>query len=145
MIRAARWAALAALLAACATGDRGAVVARYAGTWDGRSFTAGIDTGYTWRSYLSVAQDGALIGSLTYADRSRSIPLTTIEATDSLLVQQLGPYRSQALKTRVIATFTGRLVGDSLRGEYVVRPMRGGQHYGGHFVAVRRPPAAPGP
>ena len=134
---------VAGILAACAPGERGAVVVRYAGTWDGRSFTAGADTGYTWRSFLSVAQDGALTGSLTYADRSDPIPLTTVEATDSLLIQRLGPYHSQAINRKVVAIFTGRLHGDSLRGEYVVRPLRGGQHYAGHFVAVRRPPTAP--
>ncbi len=130
------------MVAACGPDGR-AVVARYAGTWEGRSFTAGADTGYTWRSFLSVAQDGALTGSLTYADRSDPVPLKTVDATDSVLVQRLGPYFSQALNKKVVAIFTGHLRGDSLVGTYEVRPLRGREHHLGHFVAVRRPPPAP--
>jgi hypothetical protein len=141
MRRAAACAALA--LAACTTADRPNPGVRFAGSWDGLSYTAGSDTPHTWRSFLSVAQDGALTGSLRYGDRTEAIPLTTVALTDSLLVQELGPYRSQALGADVVTTLTGRLRGDSLLGEYVVQPVGGGEPYAGNFVAVRRPPPVP--
>lgn len=123
----------ALIVAACAPGDgsRGSVPAtpaqKYAGTWEGRSFHSESDTGTPFRIVAHVAQDGTLRSTLSFTTvPAPPIPIRAREVTDTLLVNEIGPYRSPTANADVVTRATGKLYGDSLNGTFEMRPARGG-------------------
>ena len=123
----------AALFAmACTPGDRSRAPAaspaqKYAGTWEGRAFHSEADTGVPFRIVSSVAQDGTLRGTLSFLSvSSPPIPVRAREVSDTMLVDEAGPYQSPSTNRLVVTTTSGRLHGDSLNGTFRMRPAEGG-------------------
>lgn len=137
------WLCAAAVGMACGGAPRGAITGRYAGTWDGRWYRTTEDTGIAWRAVMSVAQDGALVGSLTLAIGGPAVPLTTLQVTESTLVQRIGPYFIPSLDAPVTTQLRGHLGGDSLFGTYTTVAHSDEGATLGTFVARRRPAPAP--
>src|SRR5688500_18430797 len=101
-------------LAACAKGDDAAtdttaadtaiaatpamtpVQAMYAGTWNGRSYRAGVasDSGTPWTMVFTASGDSSLTGTLRFAAQSTEIPIRVEEATDAGMRTSFGPYTS---------------------------------------------------
>src|SRR5438132_8734054 len=111
------WAALAA--AACTPGDKpraggpAGPAQKYAGTWDGRAYHSESDTGTPFRIVSSVAEDGSLRGTLMFPQGSEPpIPVRARQVSDTVLVNEMGPYQSPTAHRRVRTTTTGRLYGD---------------------------------
>jgi len=76
---------------------------------------------------MVIAPDGSLRGTLTFTSITAGpVPIRVRDITGSKLVQELGPYHSPTLKRDVVATSTAELKGDSLTGDYEVRPPEGG-------------------
>src|SRR5437660_4778512 len=123
---------VALLAAACAPADKARSAAagpaqKYAGTWDGRAFHSEADTGTPFRIVSSVAEDGALRGTLTFTQApAPPIPVRARQVSDTALVDEMGPYQSPSAHRRVLTTTTGRLHGDSLNGTFEMRPAEGG-------------------
>lgn len=140
MNRALRWAVIG--LAACTSVKRGDPAARFAGTWDGRWLDSP-DTRIRWRGITSVAQDGALTGSLVFAKQSMVVPLRALDVTDSTVLLELGRHVSPVLGVPAVTRMAGQLRGDSLRGTFEVQPIDGATSHRGRFAAVRRPPPQP--
>jgi hypothetical protein len=101
------------------------------------------DTGLAWRAVMSVAQDGALVGSLTLAVGGPAVPLTTLRVTESTLVQRIGPYFVPSLDAPVTTRLAGFLSADSLTGTYTTEPETSLDSIVGTFVAHRRPAPTP--
>jgi|SRR5882724_11583211 len=123
----------AMILAACAPGDRSRTSAaagpaqKYAGTWEGRSFRSASDTGTPWRMVTAVVQDGSLRGTMTYTSvNAPPVPIRTREVSDTVVVNELGPYHSIAANADVVTVATGKVRGDSLNGTFEMRPAAGG-------------------
>jgi len=121
------------ILAACAPGDRSRTSAaagpaqKYAGTWEGRSFRSASDTGTPWRMVTAVVQDGSLRGTMTYTSvNAPPVPIRTREVSDTVVVNELGPYHSIAANADVVTVATGKVRGDSLNGTFEMRPAAGG-------------------
>jgi hypothetical protein len=124
----------ALVIAACAPGEKAGTATaggpgqKFVGTFEGRSYRQAADTGIPWRTILSIAPDGSLRGTLTFTSITAGpVPIRVREVTGSKLVQELGPYHSPTLKRDVIATSTAQLKGDSLTGDYELRPSEGGE------------------
>ncbi len=126
------WLCAVLLAAACAPGDARAPVAagpaqKYAGTWEGRAFHSESDTGVPYRIVSSVAQDGSLRGTLSFLSVSAPpIPVRAREVSDTMLIDEAGPYQSPSAHRLVVTTTNGRLHGDSLNGTFQMRPAEGG-------------------
>ncbi|PYO81360.1 MAG: hypothetical protein DMD65_12630 [Gemmatimonadetes bacterium] len=123
----------ALVVAACAPGDKASTATaggpgqKFVGTFEGRSYRQVADTGIPWRSVMVIAPDGSLRGTLTFTSITAGpVPIRVRDITGSKLVQELGPYHSPTLKRDVVATSTAELKGDSLTGDYEVRPPEGG-------------------
>jgi hypothetical protein len=122
----------AVVLTACAPGDGSSrapagPARKYAGTWEGRSFRNASDTGIPFRIVTTVVQDGSLRGTMTYTSvTAPPVPMRTREVSDTVVVNELGPYRSVAANADVVTTTTGKLRGDSLNGTFEMRPADGG-------------------
>ena len=131
---------------ACAPGDRSRAAAgpgaKYAGTWEGRSFRSASDSGIPWRIVTAVTQDGSLRGTLTYTSVTASpVPIRTREVSDTALVNELGPYHSLTADADVITTTIGKVRGDSLNGTFEMRPAGGGNPImSGNFRSKRVTP-----
>lgn len=121
---------LALVLSACAKEKPSAPptpAAKYAGTWEGRSFQSPTDTGITWTTAMSIGTDGKLSGSLTFTGTNLPpVPIQTLELTDSTVLQDAGPYTSPTAKTEVVTREQGHIAGDSLWGTFVMLPTKGG-------------------
>jgi len=121
----------ALVVAACAPGDKARAPAgpgaKYAGTWEGRSYRSASDSGTPWRAVTAVVQDGSLRGTLTYTSVSAPpVPIRTREVSDTAVVNELGPYHSPVANADVVTTTTGKVRGDSLNGTFEMRPAGGG-------------------
>lgn len=124
----------ALLVAACAPGDRprGAAAGpaqKYAGTFEGRSYRSASDTGTPFRIIAAVAPDGTLRGTLWFIaldTPAPPIPVRAREVSDTVLVDEIGPYHSPTANRAVVTTTTGKLRGDSLNGTFEMRPPGGG-------------------
>ena len=119
------------VVAACAPGDKSRApsgpAAKYAGTWEGRSFRSASDSGIPWRIVTAVTSDGSLRGTLTYTSvTAPPVPIRTRDVSDTAVVSELGPYHSLAANADVITTTVGRVRGDSLNGTFQMRPPGGG-------------------
>jgi hypothetical protein len=130
-MRSLAWAALA--VAACTPGDKPRAGApagparKYAGAWDGRAFHSEADTGTPFRIVSSVAEDGSLRGTLMFPQVPEPpIPVRARQVSDTMLVNEIGPYQSPSAHRRVLMTTLGRLHGDSLNGTFEMRPAEGG-------------------
>ena len=156
-----RKAILAVLvLAACAKGDDAAtdttagdtavaatpamtpVQAMYAGTWNGRSYRAGVatDTGTPWTMIFTASGDSALTGTLRFPGQTTDIPIRVEEATEAGIRTSFGPYTSPTVGNAEVSTTTdGRVAGDSLFGSFVATPSAGGNRTSGRFAARRAP------
>ena len=155
-----RKAILAVLvLAACAKGDDAAtdttagdtvaatpaltpVQSMYAGTWNGRSYRAGVatDTGTPWTMIFTASGDSSLTGTLRFAGQTTDIPIRVEEATDAGMRTSFGPYTSPTAGNAEVSTTTdGRIAGDSLFGSFVATPTAGGTRISGRFAARRAP------
>ncbi|MEX0908221.1 MAG: hypothetical protein WDZ58_00545 [Gemmatimonadaceae bacterium] len=150
---------LAALvLAACAKADDAAVdttaaapaepatpamtpiQAMYAGTWQGRSYRAGVapsDTGSKWVMTFT-AVDTSLIGTLRFDGQTTDIPIRVDEMSTSGMRTTFGPYTSPTVgNVEVTTTTDGRMQGDSLFGSFVASPTTG-DRASGRFAARRQ-------
>ncbi|HEV2752113.1 MAG TPA: hypothetical protein VGV12_16440 [Gemmatimonadales bacterium] len=123
----------AVVVAACAPGDRSrdstpaGPAQKYAGTWEGRSFRSESDTGTPIRIVAHVAQDGTLRSTLLFTTgQAPPIPIRARQVTETLLVNDIGPYHSPTANADVVTTTTGKLFGDSLNGTFLMRPAAGG-------------------
>ena len=121
----------ALVLAACAPGDNARAPAspalKYAGTFEGRSYSREADTGTPFRLEASVAPDGTLRGTLTFTTvAGPPIPVRGRQVTDTAVVNEIGPYQSPTVHRLVVTTTTGKLRGDSLNGTFEMRPADGG-------------------
>ncbi len=122
----------ALVAAACAPADKSRAPAagpaqKYAGTWDGRAYHSESDTGTPYRIVSSVAEDGSLRGTLMFPQGSEPpIPVRARQVSDTVLVNEMGPYQSPTAHRRVRTTTTGRLYGDSLNGTFQMLPADGG-------------------
>lgn len=121
---------LSLILAACAREKPQAVAStasRYAGDWVGRSAQSASDTGVPFASHMTAGAEGTLSGTVAFtAPDSAAVALRLIEASDSTIVFEIGPYHSPAANADAITRFEGRLAGDSLWGSYVTLPTVGG-------------------
>ncbi len=148
---------LAALvLAACAKADDAAVdttaaaaepaapamtpvQAMYAGTWQGRSYRAGVapsDTGSKWVMTFTVA-DTSLTGTLRFDGQTTDIPIHVDEMSSTGMRTTVGPYASPTVgNVEVTTTTDGRIQGDSLFGSFVASPTTG-DRFSGRFAAKR--------
>jgi hypothetical protein len=119
---------VAVVLAACAPGDQARGPAqKYAGTWEGRSYRSASDTGIPWRIVTTVVQDGSLRGTMMYTTvTAPPVPIRTREVSDTVVVNEFGPYHSIAANADVVTTATGKVRGDSLNGTFEMRPAGGG-------------------
>jgi len=69
------------------------------------------------------------------------IPVRARHVSDTVLVNEIGPYESPAAHHRVVTTTTGRLHGDSLNGTFEMRPADGGNAImSGRFRSKRAAP-----
>jgi hypothetical protein len=150
---------LAALvLAACAKSDDAAVdttadaaaepvtpaltpvQAMYAGTWQGRSYRAGVspsDTGSKWVMIFTAADTG-LAGTLRFDGQTTDIPIRVDEISNSGMRTTFGPYMSPTVgNVEVTTTTDGRIQGDSLFGSFVASPATG-DRVSGRFAARRQ-------
>lgn len=123
--------AFCAALVVAACGSRDSMPAspaqKYAGTWEGRSFRSESDTGTPIRIVAHVAQDGTLRSTLLFTTvQAPPIPIRAREVTDTLLVNEIGPYHSPTANADVVTKATGKLFGDSLNGTFEMRPAAGG-------------------
>jgi hypothetical protein len=121
----------ALFMVACAPGDRSGAPAgpgaKYAGTWEGRSFRSASDSGTPWRIVTAVVQDGSLRGTMTFTSVSAApVPIRTRDVSDTGVVNELGPYHSPAANADVVTIATGKVRGDSLNGTFEMRPAAGG-------------------
>lgn len=123
----------ALIVSACAPGDRSRQSApagpaqKYAGTWEGRSFRSASDTGTPIRIVAHVAQDGTLRATLMFTTvQAPPIPIRARQVTDTVLVNEIGPYHSPTANADVVTRTTGKLRGDSLNGTFEMRPAAGG-------------------
>ena len=121
----------AVVLSACAPSEKsgapGGPARKYAGTWDGRSYRSASDTGIPFRIVTAVAQDGSLRGTMTYTSLTAPpVPVRAREVSDTVVVNEFGPYHSLSANADVVTTTTGKLRGDSLNGTFVMRPAGGG-------------------
>jgi hypothetical protein len=74
-----------------------------------------------------VAQDGTLRSTLLFTTgQAPPIPIRAREVTETLLVNDIGPYHSPTANADVVTTTTGKLFGDSLNGTFLMRPAAGG-------------------
>ena len=124
----------ALIVSACAPGDRSRQSApagpaqKYAGTWEGRSFRSASDTGTPIRIVAHVAQDGTLRATLMFTTiQAPPIPIRARAVTDTVLVNEIGPYHSPTANADVVTRTTGKLRGDSLNGTFEMRPAAGGK------------------
>lgn len=128
-MRAAVYATLVAV--ACAPGEKprpAGPAQKYAGTWEGRSFRSSSDTGTPFRIVAHVADDGTLRSTLMFTtDSAPPIPIRAREVTDTVLVNEIGPYHSPTANADVVTRTTGKLRGDSLNGTFEMRPAAGGK------------------
>ena len=123
--------ALCAALVAAACGSSDSTPAspaqKYAGTWEGRSFRSESDTGTPIRIVAHVAQDGTLRSTLLFTTvQAPPIPIRAREVSDTMLVNEIGPYHSPTANADVVTRTTGKLFGDSLNGTFEMRPAAGG-------------------
>jgi hypothetical protein len=119
--------------AACAPGEKSHAAAagpaqKYAGTFEGRSYRSASDTGTPFRLIAAVASDGTLRGTLWFTDVAPAppIPVRARDVSDTVLVDEIGPYRSPTANRDVVTTTIGKLRGDSLNGTFEMRPPGGG-------------------
>ena len=127
------WFCAALVAVACASGeqarapDAARAPQKYSGTWEGRAFHSESDTGVPFRIVSSVGQDGTLRGTLSFLSvASPPIPVRAREVSDTMLVDEAGPYQSPSARRLVVTTTSGRLHGDSLNGTFQMRPAEGG-------------------
>lgn len=137
--------AVCLVLVACGPAERAAsgaesLAARYAGTWAGRSFLAAGDTGVMWTMVTQVDTAGNLVGSLTFPGGPAAVPVRTVELTDSMAVQELGPYHSPTADAEVVTRTQMRVAGDSVWGTFQMRPTAGGDAVRGRFAGKRAMP-----
>jgi hypothetical protein len=123
--------AFCAALVVAACGSRDSTPAspaqKYAGTWEGRSFRSESDTGTLIRIVAHVAQDGTLRSTLLFTTvQAPPIPIRARDVSDTLLVNDIGPYHSPTANADVVTRTTGKLFGDSLNGTFEMRPATGG-------------------
>jgi hypothetical protein len=143
------------VLAACAKTDDAAVdttaaaepatpamtpaQAMYAGTWQGRSYRAGVssaDTGSKWVMTFTAA-DTSLTGILRFDGQTIDIPIRVDEMSSSGMRTTFGPYTSPTVGSVEVTTTTdGRIQGDSLFGSFVASPATG-DRVSGRFAARR--------
>lgn len=121
----------ALVVAACAPGNSGRAPAgpgaKYAGTWEGRSYRSASDSGTPWRIVIAVVQDGSLRGTMNYTSvTAPPVPMRTRDVSDTAVVTELGPYHSVTANADVVTTATGKVRGDSLNGTFEMRPAGGG-------------------
>jgi hypothetical protein len=101
--------------------------AKYAGTWEGRSFVSPADTGIPWTSTSNVAAAGTLSGTVTFTgSKLPPVAIQMFEITDSTAIQDIGPYTSLTSKAEVMTRVEGRVAGDSAWGTFVTLPTQGG-------------------
>jgi hypothetical protein len=116
--------------AACAREKPQAAVnaaTRYAGDWAGRSVQSASDTGVPFASHMTAGPDGTLSGTVAFTGSdTAAVALRVVEASDSAIVFEIGPYHNPAANADAITRFEGRLAGDSLWGSYVTLPTVGG-------------------
>ncbi|HYL20679.1 MAG TPA: hypothetical protein VEU74_02870 [Gemmatimonadales bacterium] len=120
----------ALVAAACAPGEKprpAGPAQKYAGTWEGRSFRSSSDTGTPFRIVAHVADDGTLRSTLLFTTLpAPPIPIRARQVSDTVLVNEIGPYHSPAANADVVTVTTGKLRGDSLNGTFEMRPASGG-------------------
>jgi hypothetical protein len=117
-------------------------IATHGGTWIGRTFRSDADTGIAWTNVVNVMPDSSLTGSLRFAEGGRGGPVavTYLQMTDSTTVQELGPYYSPTVKAEVMTRVEARVSGDSMWGNYEMRPTKGGAPIRGRLAAKRTSP-----
>jgi len=115
---------------ACAPADNSrpsSPAQKYAGTWEGRAFRSSTDTGTPFRIVAHVAEDGTLRSTLLFtAVQAPPVPIRARHVSDTLLVNEIGPYHSPTANADVVTVATGKLRGDSLNGTFEMRPAAGG-------------------
>jgi hypothetical protein len=123
-----------------ATATMTPVQAMYAGTWQGRSYRAGVspsDTGSKWVMTFTAADTG-LTGTLRFDGQTTDIPIRVDEISTSGMRTTFGPYMSPTVgNVEVTTTTDGRIQGDSLFGSFVASPATG-DRVSGRFAARRQ-------
>jgi hypothetical protein len=114
-------------------------IATHGGTWMGRTFRSDADTGIAWTNVVNVMPDSSLTGSLRFAEGGRGAPVavTYLQMTDSTAILELGPYYSPTVKAEVMTRVEARVRGDSMWGNYDMRPTKGGAPTRGRLAAKR--------
>jgi hypothetical protein len=113
-----------------------AVPDRLLGSWTAQGYDAGSKRAQPFTITWSRAPDGSLVGVIAFRSGEK-YNVKVVSTSDSSIVYQSDPHRSPTLKTQVVTRTTAKMVGDTLKGTYVARAVKGGKVLKGRFTATR--------
>ncbi len=108
------------------------------GSWKGTRYASASSARKPFTMTWKTAADGHLSGTITPA-AGAPYETNVVWSSDTGFVTESAPHRSKELNEEVVSRMVGHLHGDSLSGQFELRPMTyGGRTVAGDFTAARQ-------
>jgi hypothetical protein len=120
-----------------APADTGALASRLSGTWSGNRVDSGSAKGHPFTMTWKQAPDGEMTGRVALA-HGPAYTTRVVWSSDTAFITESAPHKSPELKESVVTRTVTHFKGDSLVGQYELRPTSfTGHTLTGHFAAAR--------
>lgn len=121
-----------------APADTGALAARLSGTWSGNRVESRAAKAHPFTMTWKQAPDGEMTGRVAPAHEP-AYTTRVVWSSDTAFITESAPHKSPELNESVVTRTVTHFKGDSLVGQYELRPTSfTGHTLTGHFTAARK-------